>query len=91
MKERYDLSKERIKEIVGETEGLGKYGSFFLKCAEYINGLLDIYEDIQVNGPVGSHTLEELRERNSFMYDDISPEKYKHSYVNPNFAVEELG
>lgn len=91
MKERYDLSKERIKEIVGETEGLGKYGSFFLKCAEYINGLLDIYEDIQVNGPVGSHTLEELRERNSFMYDDISPENYKHSYVNPNFAVEELG
>lgn len=91
MKERYDLSKERILEIVNETEGLGKYGPFFLNCAEYINGLLDIYEDVQNNGPVGNHSIEELRDRNLFLYEDVSVDNYKNSYVNPEFAAKEFG
>ena len=76
MKERYDLSRDRIKEIVEESKGLGKYGPFFQNSAEYINGLLDIYEDIKATGPVGDKSLEELRKRNEFMYGDINKDNY---------------
>lgn len=88
MKERYDLSRDRIKEIVEESKGLGKYGPFFQNSAEYINGLLDIYEDIKTTGPVGDKSLEELRKRNEFMYGDINKDNYRTSYVNPDYAFK---
>ena len=91
MTERYELSKERIEEIITEAEGLGIYGPFFVSVSKYVNGLLDIYEDIKVNGPIGSKSLEELRERNDFLYGEIYAENYKKSYLNPDYAYEILG
>ena len=67
MTERYELSKQRIREIITEAEGLGNYGPFFVAVSKYVKGLLDIYEDIKVNGPIGHKSLEELRERNDFL------------------------
>ena len=91
MTERYELSKERIEEIVTEAEGLGKYGPFFVSVSKYVKGLLSIYEDIKVNGPIGNKSLEELRERNDFLYGEIYAENYKTSYLNPDYAYETLG
>ena len=91
MTERYELSKERIEEIVTEAEGLGKYGPFFVSVSKYVKGLLSIYEDIKVNGPIGNKSLEELRERNDFLYGEIYSENYKTSYLNPDYAYEALG
>ncbi|SDI97345.1 Thermophilic metalloprotease (M29) [Lachnospiraceae bacterium G41] len=91
MTERYELSKERIEEIVTEAEGLGIYGPFFVSVSKYVKGLLSIYEDIKVNGPIGNKSLEELRERNDFLYGEIYSENYKTSYLNPDYAYETLG
>ncbi|MBR4413498.1 MAG: aminopeptidase [Lachnospiraceae bacterium] len=91
MTERYELSKERIEEIITEAEGLGIYGPFFVSVSKYVKGLLDIYEDIKVNGPIGNKSLEELRERNDFLYGEIYAENYKKSYLNPDYAYETLG
>ena len=91
MTERYELSKERIEEIITEAEGLGIYGPFFVSVSKYVKGLLDIYEDIKVNGPIGSKSLEELRERNDFLYGEIYEENYKKSYLNPDYAYKTLG
>ena len=91
MTERYELSKERIEEIVTEAEGLGKYGPFFVSVSKYVKGLLSIYEDIKVNGPIGNKSLEELRERNDFLYGEIYSGNYKTSYLNPDYAYETLG
>lgn len=91
MTERYELSKERIEEIVTEAEGLGKYGPFFVSVSKYVKGLLSIYEDIKVNGPIGNKSLEELRERNDFLYGEIYSGNYKTSYLNPDYAYEALG
>lgn len=91
MTERYELSKERIEEIITEAEGLGNYGPFFVSVSKYVKGLLDIYEDIKVNGPIGNKSLEELRERNDFLYGEIYAENYKKSYLNPDYAYEILG
>ena len=91
MTERYELSKERIEEIVTEAEGLGKYSPFFVSVSKYVKGLLSIYEDIKVNGPIGNKSLEELRERNDFLYGEIYAKNYKTSYLNPDYAYEALG
>ena len=91
MTERYELSKERIEEIITEAEGLGIYGPFFVSVSKHVKGLLDIYEDIKVNGSIGSKSLEELRERNDFLYGEIYEENYKKSYLNPDYAYETLG
>ena len=91
MTERYELSKERIEEIVTEAEGLGIYGPFFVSVSKYVKGLLSIYEDIKVNGPIGNKSLEELRERNDFLYGEIYSENYKTSYLNPDYAYDTLG
>ena len=91
MTERYELSKERIEEIITEAEGLGIYGPFFVSVSKYVKGLLDIYEDIKVNGPICSKSLEELRERKDFLYGEIYAENYKKSFLNPDYAYEILG
>ena len=46
MTERYELAKERLKEIITEAEGLGNFGPFFVCVSKYAYGLLEIYEDI---------------------------------------------
>ena len=90
MTERYDLAKERIAEIISESKGLGIYGPFFESVSIFAKGLLEIYEDIKANGSLGNHSLEELKERNDFLYKEIE-KGYKTSYLNPDFAYEKLG
>ena len=89
MTERYSLAKERIEEIINESKGLGIYSPFFESLALYTKGLLDIYEDIKANGSIGNHSLEDLEERNKFLYTSVS-DSYKSSYLNPDYAYEKL-
>ncbi|MCR5848868.1 MAG: aminopeptidase [Lachnospiraceae bacterium] len=104
MEERYELAKERVLEITEESKGLHIYGPFFESSAKYIKGLLEIHEDIKGNGPIGDHTIEELRERNIFLYGNIftkelSEQKgiksdidtYDRSFLNPDYAYEKMG
>lgn len=91
MNERYELARARIKEIIKESEGLGVYGPFFRKQAELITGILDIYEDICEKGPIEGKSLEELKERNDFLYEDLYSKNYPTSYVNPEYCFEKFG
>ena len=79
MTERYELAKERLKEIITEAEGLDKFGPFFVCVSKYAYGLLEIYEDIKENGPIGTATLDELRARNDYLYGPVYPEGIKVS------------
>lgn len=91
MKERYDLARARIKEIIEESKGLDIYSPFFRKQSVFVSGLLDLYEDICEKGPIEGKSPEELKKRNDFLYEDIYENNYKTSYVNPNFCFEEFG
>ena len=91
MTERYELSKQRIEELVTEAKGLDKFGPFFVSVSKYILGLLDICEDIKTNGPTGDKSLEELRKRNDFLYGEIYKENYERSFLNPDYAYETFG
>ena len=91
MEERYELAKERIFEIAEESKGLKTYGPFFESVSLFAKGLLDVYEDIKENGPLGNKTIEELRERNEFLFKDIKKESYEQSFLNFDYAYEKLG
>lgn len=91
MFERYELAKERIEKIGNECDNLNEYKDYFASLALYIIGLLKIYEDVKENGPIGNHSLEELRDRNDFLYSDILPSNYGSSFANPDYSYLKFG
>jgi len=89
MTERYELSKERIKEIKDESKGLGIYGPFFESVSGYCQILFEIYEDIKENGNLGDHSIEYLRERNKCLYGMIEND-YNNSYLNYDYSYNKM-
>lgn len=90
MKERFSLMRERIGEI--SQEGLVKepYRDFFVKTAQFILQITQVYDRLQ-EGWLDTASLQELEENNQKMYEDILPEHYAESYGNPSYAEEKLG
>ena len=90
MKERFSLMRERIGEI--SQEGLVKepYRDFFVKTAQFILQITQVYDRLQ-EGWLDTASLQELEENNQKMYEDILPEHYAESYGNPAYAEEKLG
>lgn len=94
VEERFLLAKERIQEIKNEKifdspqfEPVQKY---FIKMAEFVSMVCDTYSFIKEGG-LSSAPMEELKERNYRLYEDILPENYEHSYGNPAYAAECFG
>lgn len=84
--ERFSLAKERVGEIIKETETAQPYLDFFQKTAGFLA------RTIEVSGQDGMNlSLEELKAQNAALYEDILPGNYEHSYGNPDFAVKMLG
>lgn len=94
VRERYDLSMERIKAM--ETEDMRlPYGSYFKMVSGFIGQIEKLVERrtrmAAALAGEGSLGLEELQAENHALYQDILPEHYAESYANPDFAVERLG
>lgn len=91
--ERYELSRERIKEIVNEKEIAAPFSDFFGKTAEFIVLLTDAFETVK-SGKLYEMSLDELQELNRKLYEDIIGDNYDRSYANPSYAagiVKEAG
>lgn len=91
MEERIELAVERLKELVRE-EDLGIFRAYFNSTALFLIYVSDVYAQIKANG--GKSPLlseEELKERNTRLYEDILGDNYAKSFVNPDFAVATLG
>lgn len=91
MKERYELSLERIREINVNQEGLKDFCPYFYVYSGWIIAMADEYERILKEGTIASYSLEELKEKNDKLYQDIMKDAYENSYVNPQKAVAEFG
>ncbi len=89
-KERMQLAAERIREIVTETNVLAPFESYFQKEAQFITQILELSETIR-EGRNKDWSLEQWKECNHWMYEDILPEHYEQSYGNPEYAVAQLG
>ena len=88
--ERYQLSIQRIEQIVEEETVEETYRSFFKETALFILEI-DKIEHTFLEGNRSLWTIEELQEENEKLFHEILPENYEHSYANPAYAKEKLG
>ena len=88
--ERYCLAAERVREIKLEKVVPEPFLDFFAVTAAFLENILDLKEEIE-QGNYEQLSLEELRERNRKLYEDILPEHYGQSYGNPAYAAKMLG
>lgn len=90
VKERYELAKERIVEIRTDNAARAPFADYFMKVAEFILLMNETFsmarEDV-----FAQMSMEELKEWNERLYQDILPKNYENSYANPRYAVSKLG
>ncbi|MCI9370774.1 MAG: aminopeptidase [Lachnospiraceae bacterium] len=87
--ERYELALDRIRQIAAEAELESPYKEFFAKEAEFLLSIMNLFEQIQY-GDYENFTLRELEEKNRVLYGELR-ENYENSYLNPKYAVRNLG
>lgn len=98
LQERFLLAKERIGQIGNMTgekpEIAGEYVPYFKETADYVEKLLREW-NWQRQGGLEQAALDELREHNHALYQDILPENYAVCWGNPAYTVslygEEMG
>lgn len=90
--ERYDLSMERIEEILKEEGGQvpKPFKSYFVQMARFV-GQIEELARRQMREELDGLSLSELTELNHSLYKDILPDSYGESYANPDYAFQSLG
>lgn len=86
LRERYGLCCGRIKEIAAAQEVAEEYRDYFEQVAGFI---------LQVSAACDNRDkdagLEELREENRGLYEDILAPHYAESYANPTYTCGKYG
>lgn len=90
VEERFLLAEERIREIKKETGMPEAFQKYFHKMADFLLLMTDTYR-YAAEGKLYLASLEELKEKNHKLYEDILPENYDESYGNPSYSVSQLG
>ena len=88
--ERYELSLERMKDMVEVQEVAPRYQEYFKQAANLVCLITDAYDKVQ-SGWMKSASIADLRALNHELYQDILGENYEKSYANPAFAAEKFG
>ena len=88
IRERYDLTIERIRSITSEETVADKYRAYFEKVSLFLLDVAEVWTHLEANANV---SMEELQAENGRLYADILGEAYESSYANPAFAVSVLG
>jgi len=81
--ERYELAIDRIRSIPKE-DVLDKTSvkDFFVKTSNFIIGMVDKF--------IKDGTMEELKEYNQYLYEDIKDDNYNKSFANPEYMYNYL-
>ncbi len=90
IKERFELIKERLQNVSTREEIPAEYVPFFEEIFVFLNKVLINYEFVK-NGEIYAASIEELAKRNKELYEDIFPDNYEKSFLNPAYAVEKYG
>lgn len=90
IEERFLLAKDRIKEIKSETGLRPVFQEYFVKTAGFLELIMENYAFI-MDGGLEKSPVEELKERNYRLYEDILPGNYGKSYGNPRVCGEIFG
>ena len=90
IRERYDLTIDRIGRICMEKTVGQQFREYFQKTAGFILEIERIRKLVET-GMWKQLSAEEKREENRKLYEDILTEQYAVSYANPAYAVQKLG
>ncbi|WP_394526428.1 aminopeptidase [Lacrimispora sp. JR3] len=88
--ERFELSMERISQMVLEKTVQKPFLDYFAKTASFIQMIGEYLAFIE-QGHQKTASMEELSQWNHRLYEDILPGHYESSYANPSYAVAQLG
>lgn len=96
--QRFEFAKERIQSIYEET--LNKdcpvnchgdsFHEYFHKTASFLLQIAALYHK-KANGELADCSLDELKEINTMLYEDITGTNYEYSFSNPAYAQKKLG
>ncbi|MDE5907640.1 MAG: aminopeptidase [Lachnospiraceae bacterium] len=90
IEERFLLAKERIQEIKDENVLQEEFQQYFIKIAEFLDMICETWDFVKEDG-LRKAPVEELKERNQKLYEDILEGQYAHSYANPEYSVSLFG
>lgn len=90
VEERFLLARERVREIKGESVLQPEFQAYFSKVAAFLDMLCETW-DFVAGGEIEKCSIEELRERNYKLYEDILPGHYEESYGDPVYSTQRLG
>lgn len=90
IEERYELALERIRTMQSEETVQEPYKRYFQQMAEFVL-LLDELRNELLDGRYQKLGMNELKEWNRRLYQDVLPEQYENSYANPDYACALLG
>ena len=90
VEERNSLVFGRIQEIMTESVVDELYQDYFSKAAARIANVEKIYT-LWETDELGNLSLEELKQWNRVMFEELYEDSYQHSYANPAYAVEKFG
>ncbi len=90
VQERFPLVMGRLGQIGEEETVQQPYRAYFAQAAALLLRLAELEEEIS-SGEWEKKSLEELRQENKLLYQEVLPEHYATSYGNPEYAGRELG
>ena len=88
--ERFELSMDRISQMALEETVQKPFLDYFKRTSSFIQ-MIGEYLSFIEQGNQKTASIEELREWNQKLYQDILPGHYESSYANPAYAVAQLG
>ena len=81
---------ERIHNMQEEETVNELFRPYFNKMCGFFTMLQSVVHEVR-EGSLKKKSLEELKELNTLLYEDILPDSYEKSYANPDYAVEIFG
>ncbi len=90
IRERYELSMERIQRFQEEDAVREPYRTYFKQMAEFI-GLCGQVMEAKADGSIAGWSEAQHADMNLRLYEDLIGENYETSFANPAYAVAQLG
>lgn len=90
IEERYELAIGRIREIEKESTVGREFRDYFHEMAGFAIMIDELRTELQ-SGRYQALGLDELKEWNRRLYQDILPDRYEASYGNPSYAAQRCG
>ena len=92
MMERFELAKERLDECLKEQFPIEAFDRYFKEAGGFLQKMCVQYLYIASGKfDVSRLSMEELEAKNRSFYESVLPKQYETSFLNPAYAVKELG